>query len=768
MDEQKLMLTKETDLSSEFILAGKHFFVQGRQNGSFSDKWDGFWIPPVKLADSYQIGVGEQDLGFEWMKFCRKFIAYPSHVEHYFSSIHHDLEVFTKTFVPIDVEGAIIYVRLKNVGDLPKDLKLFFAVQADLRPREQDTNPRKYDVYYDSTNGVIITKLGEKNWLCGFGSNRRPSNCCLGDFRDEYCRNGGFKGDSARKISNAPGRSCLQYDLSINPEETKELTFAITGSLISEKNVIDNFVRLTSEDKHLFHIKIKRCRFLMYESVNIETPIKNLDIAFEWSKQVLDMLKHEHNNIGFGYFAGLPWFTMYWGRDSGILLQAVDDYGDFDSVREALFTLAKYQSESQSQTCGYKSYPGEIPNEIRMDGKIVYYSADATPLFIIASHHHLKWTWERAFLEAIFPKIIKAVEWGYRADEDSDSLIEHYGDEYSSATWMDTYNRAKKAIEVQSFWCKALECAAEMAEMKNELGKAQKWRITASEVKKKLNELYWNAEKNYAYDTIRPDGKGDESVTVNPIVPVIYGQFSDEKAKAILERIGSWEFTTPWGVRTRSVLDPEYDGCSYHKGNVWGLTTGLTAFAEIANDQPDVGIKYLIFLADLIKIRCLGAIPEVLSGDTPTPLMSPVQAWSSSVLIQGIIEYLFGINPYLIGNHLLIDPCLPSKWKFAKIRNLKVGNVKIDFSITKIENRIIYNITSNGEISAKVGFRLDENKKILKVVRNSVEIPVDQENLKFVKGKRAFHVYIDIKIKPHATNTLELQFSNCEKPFDFI
>lgn len=83
----------------------------------------------------------------------------------------------------------------------------------------------------------------------------------------------------------------------------------------------------------------------------------------------------------------------------------------------------------------------------------------------------------------------------------------------------------------------------------------------------------WNPKDRYLYDRIRPDGTFDPSLTVNPIVLLLFGMAGYKEARDILTRIES-DFLTPWGVRTRSAQDPESDGGSYHKGNVWGLTTG--------------------------------------------------------------------------------------------------------------------------------------------------------------------------------------------------
>ena len=100
----------------------------------------------------------------------------------------------------------------------------------------------------------------------------------------------------------------------------------------------------------------------------------------------------------------------------------------------------------------------------------------------------------------------------------------------------------------------------------------------AGRVKEKINQMYWNKNEGYFYDTIRPDGKPDSKIRPNAMVTLMYRQVSNKQAQQALTRIERSDMTTDWGVRTLSSDDPNYNPEIYHSGEVWPLVTGWTAF----------------------------------------------------------------------------------------------------------------------------------------------------------------------------------------------
>jgi len=735
--------SKTSNLKDPFYVAGKRVFVQGRQDDTPRDKWDGIWDPPIKLVDYVRVGISRSEGKFEWIKNCLRFDVQPEYVEHWFSLITiPTLEIRRRTFIPKEKEGMLTFFYLMNKGDIPLDFKLFIEISVNMRPREQDENPHDYAVTYDSNKGMVTTRSIWKGWTVIFGGDRIPNYCYPGSFRDELLVNGTLLGKRPEKLSFVSGRSCLEYHFQLLPKDEKKLILAVAGNLISEEAAVRTFGDLIKDYASLFEETTRRRSWIITKTINIETPDENLDKALNWAKVDLDLLLHEHPGIGLGFFAGLPWFTMFWGRDSGWILPAVDNYGDFESVYGALSTLAKYQAKASGQFHGHKFHAGEIPNEIRMDGTVTYYSADATPLFVIAAHHHHMWSGDSKFLNLIYPNVVKAVEWGFLADEDKDGLIEHFGDGKSSATWMDSYYRAKSAIEVEALWSHALKCASSFASIMGDTVLSQRWQEAALQVQEKLGSRYWNATDKYFYDTITPEGNPDPSLTANPIVPVIFNMVEQEKAEAVTAKLESPEFTTNWGVRSRARNDQQYHPQAYHKGSIWGLTTGWAALAEYALGKRE-GIRYLRTLTDLMTIGCLGAIPEILDGDTGTPAGCPLQGWSSSMLIQGVVEGLFGVHPNALTKSVTINPTLPKEWQTAQIKQLHIGDASIEAKYHQEENTQSLSIISNKEYNITAGFKLPSNGKIMSIQKNGAQIAETDRQVRISAERRHLQLYVN-------------------------
>ena len=69
-------------------------------------------------------------------------------------------------------------------------------------------------------------------------------------------------------------------------------------------------------------------------------------------------------------YAGLPWFTDFWGRDMFISMPgAVLCTGQFTAARDILASFARYQdTDSASSTYG------RVPNRLNLDG-VLYNTA---------------------------------------------------------------------------------------------------------------------------------------------------------------------------------------------------------------------------------------------------------------------------------------------------------------------------------------------------------------------------------------------------------
>jgi len=156
----------------------------------------------------------------------------------------------------------------------------------------------------------------------------------------------------------------------------------------------------------------------MSDTLDVEVGMSLVDNAFLNSKINLQLLKHYQHGYGLGYLAGLPYFPMYFGRDAAWTLLGVNSIGDFEASKHSLNLLARYQATVDGEdNWRVPFYRGEVPHEIRTDGTIIYYSVDATPLFVIALHDYYKWSGDRLFLQYLYDNVVKAMDWSWRQIE---------------------------------------------------------------------------------------------------------------------------------------------------------------------------------------------------------------------------------------------------------------------------------------------------------------------------------------------------------------
>lgn len=339
---------------------------------------------------------------------------------------------------------------------------------------------------------------------------------------------------------------------------------------------------------------------------SIETVEQDLKHSFGRTfKSSIDSMENLiYDKNGLGIIAGHPWFQSYWARDTFWTILGLVDAGYFEVSHEILHNFAE------------KGVPGKI----NLDGEDEDLKrSDTLPLFIIAAdklRRHYK----------ISSQIEDAMENAMTELELDGSIVKHSED----GTWMDTIKR-DKAVDIQSLW---LEAALIMNDNRKE----------------KLEEGLKQFE---AKDHIKDELKGG-SETINTAVPLMFNQISSEMAEKQLEKING-EFSSRFGARTRSAVDPGYESNGYHTGSTWGLTTGWAAAANLKHGNARQGKNFLQKMELSLDKNQPGALPEVVDSESGDLLGCPEQAWSAGLFVHAVDTYLLGIK--VKKDYVEIDPC---------------------------------------------------------------------------------------------------------------
>jgi glycogen debranching enzyme len=369
-------------------------------------------------------------------------------------------------------------------------------------------------------------------------------------------------------------------------------------------------------------------------------------------KKILSDINKLKDRKGF-LKAGLPRFDRLFGRDS--LISAWQLLDKKPGIAKAtLEILSQYQGKVINEE--KEEEPGKILHETDFKLKshpvhkfpFPYYgSVDSTLLFLILFSFYYQKTKDKKFLDSHWENILKAVHWIEEyGDKDKDSFIEYQKKSEKGLFhqgWKDGFEDHLKIeppvalVEVQGYQYLALREIANLAEEKKNWDLVDKSEERAWQLKKKFNEKFWMEDKKYF--ALALDGKKQQkkSITSNPGHLLFTGIIREkEKIDFVVKRLFEKDMFTPYGIRTHSSLEEDFDPKSYHLGSVWPYDNWIIA----------QGLKKLGYQKEYQKIRKailkaykeLGYLPEyygVVDGKITLDLpKSPcyLQAWSLGAL----------------------------------------------------------------------------------------------------------------------------------------
>ena len=638
------VLAKNLDKHT-YIISGKRGYLFRYCDSGFKDKWSGLWSTK-KFLDYFAFRIND-----EWLSpdNCKSFEYDGFSSTHYFEL--KELKVKEFLFLPEKISSLVVILTIKNLSRMRKTLKVFLEAAVNIRDREENWHDRLY-LKELVDNYVAITSSKGSIILGSY-----PNGKLVGEekYKDHYP-----SGEKERCY--IPGE--YEIEITIEPKSKKDISLIFSCGK-------DKFESLKNYErtKHTIfsdYIEKKKTYTLLLNNV-FYSKVDWLDELFNKSMINLELLA-ANTKIGFGYFAGYPWFTQFWGRDSGWIIPAIIDCGKFEEAKEALKTLTKFQSD------------GCIPNFITPDGKTDYNSIDSTLLWIIAVDHYVKHSGDLIFLDEIKPNIIKAINW-LESISDKDGFLIHD----SKSTWMDTLDRKGKAVEVQAILIEAIKRAGEL--LNN-----NKLKERAIKLEQSFETLFWNEKGGFYFDRIASNEK-DKTKTINSIFPLLFG--ISLKPRKILKILESDEFSTKFGIRTISKFEKKYNPAGYHTGSTWGWLISLMAAIEFRNKRTKKGLNYLKILYKNLLQDCINALGEAWNSETNEPiLLKPsgwekgacLQGWSAACVIRSIDEFMLGIKPDAKNKRIEVSPSLIDGMRIT--RRKKIGdswiNLKFERRGTKV------------------------------------------------------------------------------------
>jgi len=358
--------------------------------------------------------------------------------------------------------------------------------------------------------------------------------------------------------------------------------------------------------------------------------------------------------------AGIPNYKRLFGRDA--LISAWQLLNKNPGIAKAtLEILSQYQGKVINKE--REEEPGKILHETDFKLKshpqhrfpFPYYgSVDSTLLFLILFSLYFKKTEDKKFLNLHWENILKAIHWIEEyGDKDKDLYIEYERKNPKGLFhqgWKDSFEDHLKIeppvalVEIQGYQYLALKEAAFLAEIKRDWDLVDKLEERAWQLKKKFNKDFWMEEENFFALALNGKKEKRKAITSNVGHLLFTGIIREkEKILKVVKRLFEKDMFTPYGIRTHSELEEDFDPRSYHLGSVWPHDNWIIA----------QGLKKLGFKKEYQKIKNailraykeLGFLPEyygVVNGKITIDLPKKpcfLQAWSLGTLFNFLQDF---------------------------------------------------------------------------------------------------------------------------------
>lgn len=689
--------TRGLSWKDQYISAGNRAYLVGSQNGGFPDfghhvklEMGGLWVHPIKLMDGFWLHIAEagvrSDADGMWLTESDSFHNYPFFNEHRYLLSQLQLEVVRRQFCPDDTEGVVVTYILRDLSGEDRKLSLSLLGRTDLSP-----------VWFSEGKGIEDGldegRLFAKEGLFVAKDTLNPWYVILGADR------GYTSGKVGRELfgphwTSGKGISCsLSYDeVTVPAGGEAEIRFFIAGSYNSEEEARSTFNKLSNSHEELWEAKRRRYEAIA-ECTVLNVPDKHLQKVFDWVKFHNDWLVREVPEIGCGMGAGHPEYPWWFGCDNSYTLLGLLPIGGLKMAQDTL-ELIQRASEQENGN-------GRIIHELSTSG-LVYNPGNTqeTAHFIQCIWEVFRWTGDIEFLRSAYTVVKKGLSWLLEEmDPDGDLLPEGYG-------IIEIEGLNVELIDSAVYTWSALRAGSQMAELFGEPDVARHYAQLAERLGDKINNDLWIEKEGLYADAMatiskvlsridiyierarsmgaeravkdmeamkaemsRMDPESEQAwLFKNWVIntPMETGLAPREKAVRALDRMGTDEFTGPWGTYLSGM----------YQDQMMTISTGVQAVAEARYDRMDESLRYIRLIASTFNMRLPGSISE----------MSPdygcfVQAWTVYGMTWPLMTRMFGIQPKAHLRELTLRPRLPKEWN-------DIAADKVHIGLGEYENRL--------------------------------------------------------------------------------
>jgi hypothetical protein len=553
-------------------------------------------------------------------------------------------------------------------------------------------------------------------------------------------KNHGYVGSpAARGISYTPAHMLSdapnQFQIEIADPKALSgscLPIILAGGKGKREDVRAVYQKLAADPVACYREAARHYRTLRESTLQVRTPERLIDLAFEWAKIALDNLIVDNPDLGKGLVAGLgpsgtagrPGFGWFFGTDAYLNSLTFNCLNDYNASKEALSFTRQWQrkdgkmAHELSQAAGYLRWWEDYPYG--------YIHGDTTPYYIVAVEDYFRQTADLAFLKTSWPSLLRAYDWCLKADGDGDGLMDNARAglgalEFGALTGIQT------DIYLAAVWVRANWAMLAMADAVGDRSAYAAAEKNGPKAARAFDEEFWDSERGQYSYAFNKDGRLVQELTPWSAVALAWGLGTPERGAETLAKMNAADLATDWGIRMLSVRSPLFEPLNYNYGAAWPFLTGWVSAALLKYDFIPQGYRALMGNVRHTFDNSLGSITELFSGAMNTWPQEgvPHQGFSTTGVALPFVRGLLGLEGDALKKELFFEPAFPAGWSHVGLANWRIGGGTFSLDYDRQETRIILRVRSTAPAGFKLVFgpALGLGTKVLGATLNGALLP---------------------------------------------